>query len=239
MTALTPSIRVEQIGNATLYCGDCRDVLPHLGAVDAVITDPPYHREHLPLYGLAASHAARLLPVGGSFIALCGHHAIGEVLAECGQYLRYWWLCGMTHNGKMRLPGKWVCVSFKPAVWFVKERRRPGDTECPMDMLTGGGRDKEHHEWGQPDAWFRHWCAALSQPGEVVLDPFMGAATTGIAALAIGRSFVGIEKDMGHFDTACRRIEQAQRQADLFITPVPDLDAAYQPDLLAGNINDD
>jgi len=50
-----------------------------------------------------------------------------------------------------------------------------------------------------------------------VLDPFMGAGATGIAALQLGRKFIGIELDPIHFETACKRIEDAQRQGDFFI----------------------
>jgi site-specific DNA-methyltransferase (adenine-specific) len=222
------SPRVERIGAAELWLGDCREVLPTLGHVDAVVTDPPYHREHLPLYGLAAEHAARLLPPGGSFLALCGQHAVGQVIADCERHLRFWWLCGMRHNSLARLPGKWVCVTWKPAVWFVKESRRAGDTNCPMDLRDGGGADKEFHEWGQPVPWFRYWIDALSDEGGTILDPFMGSGTTGVACARLGRRFVGVEIEERYFDIACRRIEQAQRQADLFVPPVPDLDAAYQ-----------
>ena len=56
-----------------------------------------------------------------------------------------------------------------------------------------------------------------TQPDGMVLDPFMGSGTTGVAAARLGRRFIGIEQDPGHFATACRRIEAAYRQADLFI----------------------
>lgn len=200
----------EQIGKATLYLGDTREILPTLRDADIILTDPPYHKEFVPLYGLLAREGRRMLPVGGSLVALCGHHAIGDIIWDCEQYLKFWWLCGMKHKRMRRLPGKWVSVSFKPAVWFVKERRI--DVECPIDMLTGDAADKEHHEWGQPVNWFDHWVRYLTLATDTVLDPFMGAGTTGIAAVQNGRRFVGIEKDVAHFDTACWRIEEAERQ---------------------------
>ena len=208
--------RVETIGNATLYLGDCREILPTLGKVDAVVTDPPYAAEYQPLYSAIAKSAADLLPVGGSLITLCGNYQVPTIAGDMGQYLRFWWVAGMRHTSIVRLPGKWVCVAWKPALWFVKERRRPGDTNCPLDMMEGGGRDKEHHEWGQPVHWFSHWIGNLTNLDNTVLDPCMGAGTTGVAALKLRRKFVGIEIKQEHFDSACRRMEWATRQHDMF-----------------------
>jgi site-specific DNA-methyltransferase (adenine-specific) len=215
-------MRVERIGDATLYLGDCREVLPTLGRVDLVLTDPPYPREFQHLYGEMAEHAAALLPVGGSLVTLCGHYQTIEVGAAISQHLRFWWLAGMKHTMGTRLPGKWVFSLWKPALWFVKERRHSGDTECPVDLLEGGGQDKAVHEWGQPYQWFRHWIERLSEPGDVVLDPFCGAGTTGVAAAKLRRRFIGVELDPKHFENACRRIEAAYAQPDLFVkSPEP------------------
>lgn len=73
-----------------------------------------------------------------------------------------------------------------------------------------------------------HGLLALAPPGRAVLDPFMGAASTGVAAVQVGLPFVGIEADPVIFETACRRIEEAQRQAALFPVAMPDPDDAYQ-----------
>lgn len=66
------------------------------------------------------------------------------------------------------------------------------------------------------------WCVeTLSRAGDSILDPFMGSGTTGVACARLGRRFIGIEIDPGYFDIACRRIEAAQKQADLFVQPPP------------------
>ena len=62
------------------------------------------------------------------------------------------------------------------------------------------------------------WCLAFIPDAQTILDPFMGSGTTGVAAVQMGRKFIGIERDPGYFDIACRRIEQAQRQGDMFIS---------------------
>lgn len=66
--------------------------------------------------------------------------------------------------------------------------------------------------------------ATHSQPGDVVLDPFMGSGTTGVAAIKLGRRFIGIELDPAHFETACRRFEEAYKQPRLFAEPAPKIE---------------
>lgn len=68
-----------------------------------------------------------------------------------------------------------------------------------------------------------------SNEGDLILDPFMGSGTTGVAALKLGRQFIGVEIDEGYFATACRRVESATKQADLFIS-APDSAPAEQID---------
>ncbi len=192
-----------------MWLGDCRDVLPRLGRVDAVVTDPPYHDQYAHLYGEIAHLSSPLLPAGGNFIALCGHSQVSRIIADCSAHLRYWWLCGMHHQSLVRFPGKWVTVRFKPAVWFVKERRiMNSKNQCPIDLLSGGERDKEHHEWGQPVGWFAHWIECTTNEGDTILDPFMGSGTTGVACVNLGRSFIGVEIEPKYFDIARRRISE-------------------------------
>jgi 16S rRNA G966 N2-methylase RsmD len=203
---MKPYYRDESV---TLYHGDCREILPALAAatVDLVLTDPPYPAEFLPLYGVLAEQSARLLPVGGHLVTLCGHYQVPDVLDLFKPHLRYWWLCGMSHHSKQRLPGKWVAAAWKPALWYVKERRLPGDVECPVDLMHGN-KDKEHHEWGQGQSWFHQWIERLTKPGDLVLDPFAGSGTTLAAARMLDRCAVGVEIDEQSCETIARRLDQ-------------------------------
>jgi len=149
-------------------------------------------------------------------VTLCGHYQVPYVAQAIQEHLRYWWIGGMRHMTLKRLPGKWVNVTWKPALWFVKERRFPGDTECPIDLLQDGGKDKRFHEWGQNVYWFAHWVERLCPISGVVLDPFMGSGTTGVACVQTGRKFIGCEIDAGYFEIAQRRIGEAQAQPSLF-----------------------
>jgi hypothetical protein len=190
----------------TIYHGDAREALPLIATADLILTDPPYPAEFLPLFGLLGAEAARMLPVGGSLVTLCGTHQLPDVFDLLRPHLRYWWTGGMLHPQFTRYPGKWVTAAWKPAVWFVKERRRDGDTRAPMDMRRARRSDKHFHEWGQPVDWFTHWIDAL-QPS-VALDPFMGAGTTLVAAKNLGRKAIGIEIEEQYCEIAAKRCSQ-------------------------------
>jgi hypothetical protein len=123
----------------TLYHGDCRDVLPSLadGSVDMVLTDPPYPAEFLPLYGVLGEQSGRLLRHGGHLVSLCGHYQVPDVFNLIHPHLRYWWLCGMSHSSKQRLPGKWVAGCGVEVEWVSRATgglsssvTEPGDHEC-------------------------------------------------------------------------------------------------------------
>lgn len=77
----------------------------------------------------------------------------------------------------------------------------------------------DDHPTAKPPELAAHFIRLHTQHGETVLDPFMGRASTGVAALQLGRKFIGVEIDEDHFDIACKRIEDAYKQSDMFIEP--------------------
>lgn len=81
-------------------------------------------------------------------------------------------------------------------------------------------RDRCHPN-EKPVEMVAHFLNLHSYPGDTVLDPFMGSGTTGVAALRLGRRFIGVELDPAHFETACRRISEAQ-DGDMFVAPPPE-----------------
>ena len=83
----------------------------------------------------------------------------------------------------------------------------------------GEGLGKNLHETQKPVSLMRELVSLFSNPNQTVLDCFMGSGTTGVACAKMGRKFVGIELDSKYFDIACRRIEEAYRQPDMFIAP--------------------
>ncbi len=170
-----------------------REVLADMrsNSVALVLTDPPYAREAEPLYRWLAEWSARVLVPGGSLIFITGHWSLPRDVAIFGGHLRYWWTLAMMHTVSRRLPGKFVIAGFKPVLWYVKGTRC-GRALVP-DVLRSGGRDKEGHEWGQGEAGFTPLIRDLTEPGELIVDPFAGAAAWGRIAAGMGRRWIGAD----------------------------------------------
>lgn len=240
------------IGNATLYLGDCLQVLPGLEMVDAVITDPPYEAE-------AHTKGRRLLGKQESGQRTVEYGALDfDAMTEetrerstdlARAICRGWMLtfCQAEAVAKWREAHESANARYKRAMVWVKPDGAPqftGDRpgmgyESIVASWCGNGRSRwngggrhgvfthaqrddntpKEHMTQKPLALMRELVALFSNPNDIVLDMFMGAGTTGVAAVQLGRRFVGIERNAKHFATACRRIEQAQQQAELFAPP--------------------
>jgi site-specific DNA-methyltransferase (adenine-specific) len=194
-----------------LYLGDCREVLPTLGKVDAVISDPPYpNGEGFFLDAIAAAReVVRDLPASLGLIFW------SEIeVPEC----RLPWVA--THiwhrtnvNGKI----------YEPIYHFsadgVKRRSEIKPHAAVFNGVGPGCNEYEGHPTQKPIALMR-WL--IEKTSGTVLDPFMGSGSTGVAAMKLARAFIGIEREPSYFDIACRRIEAAYKQPDLFIEkPAP------------------
>ena len=198
--------RVETIGEATLYLGDCREILPTLGKVNAVVTDPPYgcNKAHwdgfFPTEWYAIIKANMIVTITGSagvrnVIDLVGDEFIDVIAAR-------------NLNGMTRGPlgfGNWLSA--------VVSRGKPRQGINAFDFAVV--EKMPDHPSPKPLVYMHKLVERVTEPGEVILDPFMGAGTTGVAALRLGRRFVGIEIDPSYFDLSCRRIEEAARQPDM------------------------
>lgn len=198
-----------QIGNVTLYLGDCREILPTLPKADAVITDPPY--------GISANKQTlgngkrnfyrggnwdsetpdvRWIPGHARWYCIWGGNYFADQLPPTNDILVWHKLndgrsfseCEFAWTNSRRQ------VRIKSHHWSSEEKEHP--TQKPLPVMA--------------------WCMTIFPEAESVLDPYMGSGTTGVAASMAGRSFIGIERERKYFDIACRRIEDAQRQARMF-----------------------
>ena len=221
----------QTIGNARLICADCRDVLPSLGKVDAVVTDVPYMISQ-------DSGGLRELDYGEwdkdqadkcAFEALSLCASVPSVLAFCEyrQLSRVY----ETLNGRSTRTVAWVKSNptvmngqhlFLPALEVGFYGKLPGawfGGQCVKSVWTGPAptpTDREHPT--QKPIGLMKWAVSNTVAlGAVCCDPFMGSGTTGVAAVQMGRKFIGIEREEKYFQIACKRIEDAQRQSDLFI----------------------
>jgi len=228
------------IGNATLYLGDCMEILPTLSKVDACITDPPYsdNTHRMARTNRGAGHGVPLV----TFAALTGD-GFDAVMAACLTASRGWVVatCDYKHAARfydspafVRL-GAWVKPNPMPQI----SADRPGQGFETVLILHSGQTPKRWNRGGGAGVWqfpvhtdaevptqkplalVASFVADFTAQGETVADPFMGSGTTGVAAIHQGRAFVGIEANERHFDIACRRIEQAQAQGRLLPHDAP------------------
>lgn len=165
-------------------------------SVDWIITDPPYKKEFLPLYDPLAFHAERVLKPGGSLLVMVGQYYLPRVISDLHMHLNYHWtLAYMTPGGQSpAVNARNINPSWKPVLWLTKGQylgRWIGDV-AKSDV---NDNDKRHHDWGQSESGMASLMEKFVSPGNLVLDPFVGGGTTGVVALALGCSFIGIDSD--------------------------------------------
>ncbi len=211
--------REEVIGDARLICADCREVLPTLGKVDAVVTDPPYGiGEDGGKFRGRTGQNIRVLPKMG-WDAIRPERAVFDLILQAADEHIIW---GGNYFADMLPPSKgWLYwqklmggdFSDGELAWTSRDRALREFTCCPK------GKGGLHPT--QKPVEVMQWCLALLPEAGTILDPFMGSGTTGVACANLGRRFIGIEREPSYFDIACRRIEEAYRQPRLFEEPAP------------------
>jgi DNA modification methylase len=218
--------RVEHIGeNVTLYLGDCREILPTLGKVDAVVTDPPYgiSRDRgmggggYDGFGGGVKRNARTYvgewdadrPTPETFRLMldAGEHLIiwgGNYFSDCLPMSQKWLFWDKLQtmpsysDGEMawtNLPGTSTKkFTYNGSGLMSAEKGRVHPTQKPVELLS--------------------WCIGLiPPPATLIIDPFMGSGTTGVAVVRRDRKFIGIEIEPKYFDIACRRIANEASQS--------------------------
>lgn len=227
-------MRIETIGNATLYLGDAREVLPSLGPVDAVVTDPPYgvmlgevdngqarakeqqpytmfsdtveylESAVVPAFRLALERATRAVVTPGNRNAFL-YPRPADV--------------GVWYNPAGTGRGKWGFILAHLIFYYGVDPRAgvaatASSTWGKSDPV--GAIKADGHPCPKPLLFMRWLVDKASVTGELILDPFMGSGTTGVACMDTGRRFIGIEIEPRYFEQACERIYNSQRQERLF-----------------------
>lgn len=194
-----------------LICGDFRDECFGIedGSIDVIITDPPYPREFIELYGYLASQAARILRPGGSLLAMCGQSYLPEILSLMTPHLNYQWTDAyLTPGGQS--PQIWqrkVNTFWKPVLWFVKGEYT-GKWHGDVIKSDVNDNDKRYHHWGQSESGIFRLVDDYSKPGDLILDPFVGGGTTALAALALNRRFIGVDNNEQALEITRQRIAE-------------------------------
>jgi DNA modification methylase len=205
--------REEIIGDCRLILGDCLEVLPSLGPVDAVVTDPPYG------IGMDGGKIGKAVYEQKNWDATAGD--ISQILG-------------------LNIPSiVWGGNYFEVPPsdrWLVWDKKNDPTTfaDCELAWTNIPGavrvfrwlwsgpyqqkREDRFHPTQKPLALLE-WCIGFLPNARTILDPFMGSGTTLVACAKLGRKGIGIEIDEGYFDIACGRVRKAYAQPDLFIAP--------------------
>jgi site-specific DNA-methyltransferase (adenine-specific) len=229
---LTRKVTIAE--GATLYLGDCREILPSISA-DVLITDPPYgvnlgnHRgasdtraSVLKIQGYesyddtpenfdeivvpAITTALSLVDRGAVFMAGKSAWKLPPADVIGGIYLP----SGMGRN-PWGFASMQHCLLYGSAPDLFKTGARA------TAIYSTETSEKNGHPCPKPIGWMKWLVSLASREDETVVDPFMGSGTTGVACVQLGRKFIGIEIEPKYFDIACRRIELATKQQDFFI----------------------
>ena len=222
------SFETVTIGTATLIRGDCQEVLSTLGRFDAVITDPPYG---IDLAGGFSGAGGFSKPIQrreyqGDWDNETPKQSLFSIMLQKGDVSIFWG--GNYFTDKLPVNGAWL-------VWD-KQNTMPTFSDCELAWtnikrknvkrlvyMQNGCMTKEKdrvHPTQKPIDVMK-FCIEQAGNPQTILDPFMGSGTTGVAAVQLGRSFTGIEREPKYFDIACRRIEQAYAQGQLFAPEQP------------------
>jgi len=218
-------MKEERIGPHRLILGDCLEVMPTLGKVDAVVTDPPYG------IGAALVKGGR----GGSFERMIAANAAAWDVTPSAETFAA--ILSMS-DAQIIWGGNYMPLppTKKPLCWDKVRPNQKNLSEWEMGWTSLSGRaelfkycanggfinpDPNVHPTQKPVALMQ-WCLGFLPDAHTILDPFMGSGTTGVACQKLGRAFIGIELDPEYFAIACKRVDEAMRQPDLFIAPAPD-----------------
>jgi 16S rRNA G966 N2-methylase RsmD len=177
--------------------GDFREVLADLPdrSVDIILTDPPYTQEYLPLWDDLGAFAARVLKPTGVLLAYSGQLHLPQVIAMLTQHLRWWWMCAIRHagaSGYIVAGGRRIINDWKPLLILTPRDAPPLNAQF-NDLIEGGGRQKELHNWEQSTDEAVRILQTFGNPDALVVDPFAGSGSFGRAALQAGMRFVGAE----------------------------------------------
>ena len=210
-------LREEHIGDCRLILGDCLEVMPLLDKVDAVVTDPPY--------GINTGKAragSKGLDWGLQSWDKCTVAGLEDLILSLDRPAVVW------GGNYYQFPPSRCWLSWdkgQPAEWYSTAHFELAWTNLDkvakrflMTQVAAYSKMDKSHPSQKPIALMQ-WCLGFLPNAATILDPFMGSGTTLVACAKLGRKGIGIELDPDYFDIACRRVEEAYRQPDLFVAP--------------------
>jgi len=200
-------------GNYELFHADFREYEIAPASIDAIITDPPYGLEFIPLYTNLSEFASRVLKPNGPCIVMAGQSWLETVLNSLSMHLKYVWTLAYFSPGKStQVFGRKIKSNWKPVIFLVN-----GENKCEhiADFINSGEYDKNFHDWGQTEKGMAEIIERFSIKSDIVLDPFCGAGTTGVACLKMGRRFIGIDTDEYAIKQSANRMQEIESGRNL------------------------
>jgi site-specific DNA-methyltransferase (adenine-specific) len=235
--------KVEHIAEGvTLYLGDCREILPTLAPVQAVVTDPPYgigfkYESHVDdkaaypefIWPIIEASEALVEPGGPIFV-----WQAQEWMPRFAELFPRDWRIMIAAKNFVQMRAVAMQHAYEPVVVWWKPGEKPwrslsGSTFANRDWYVADSasavsntkRLAKQHPCPRQDDVCEFIVSNWVRPGGTILDPFMGSGTTGVAARNLGRGFIGIEKEPKYFALACRRLNEETRQAKMFLDSEP------------------
>ena len=206
---------VPQDDRIRIFHGDFREVLTEeivpTDSVSLLLTDPMYGREHLPLWADLAGFASRVLKPGNLLVSYTGQTYLPEVIQALGEHLTYVWVAGVRYSYPNNIFPLRIKNTLKLLLLFSKGAYDPGPTQFWLhDLLDGDAypEAKINSELQQGQQEAQYLIETLTNPGELVVDPFVGTGTVAIAAKRTKRRFIGAEILKERYDIATARLAQ-------------------------------
>lgn len=206
--------RVERIGRATLYLGDCATILPTLEPVDLVCTDPPYGIGEAAGRAKSRGKLAKAIdygnddwdnqPIDPSVMAAVRNAGRWQIIFGGNYYdcpaAKCWLIWDKVNGDNDFADCELAWTNLPKAVRLIRYMWN--------GMLREKGAQRGDHPTQKPLEVMK-WCIGHAPQSDTILDPFMGSGTTGVAAIQMGKAFIGIEREERYFEAACRRIREA------------------------------
>lgn len=253
---MNPWKQKVQIGDCTLYQGDCLEIMPVLGEVDHVVSDPPYEQISQDRIGGIKRNDGGKVTEKLKFSGIDGIRGkFTESVRDC---CKGWGLLFCTSEGVALWRDSIELNKLKyktPMIWVKPDAMPKFNGQGPalghehiVSLWCGGGCSRWNaggkrgvyrhivnpsdrhgkHPTEKPWRLFTELLEDFTNPNELILDPFMGSGTTGVACVKTGRKFIGVELDPDYFKIACERIEKAYQQRDLFVSQPENTDPVQE-----------
>jgi len=194
--------------NIRVLNGDFETTLDYIpdNSVDLILTDPPYPAEYLPLFEKLSLFASKKLKPSGLLITYVGQLHLPDEINLLSKYLKYKWAACLYHVGETRIVnGVNVINKWKPILFFQKEPAAKFEKTF-SDYFISEKSEKSDHEWQQSIAVYEHIIDIFTEPGQLIVDPFLGSGTTAVACKKLKRKFVGSEIDENSYKLILQRL---------------------------------